>query len=74
MIVFLKNWLCGHSARNITRYLHSATWILIRNQSTIHYLKAWSLGKFVGPMQEMGMKFKIPGVVAGLETLRNLVF
>ena len=25
-------------------------------------------------MQEMGMKFKILGVVAGLETLRNLVF
>ena len=33
-----------------------------------------SSGKFLGSMQEMGMKFKILGVVAGLETLRNLVF
>ena len=33
-----------------------------------------SSGKFLGSMQEMGMQFKILGVVAGLETLRNLVF
>ena len=32
-----------------------------------------SSGKFLGPMQEMGMKFKHLGVVARLETLRNLV-
>ena len=33
-----------------------------------------SLGEFIGPMQEMGMKFKHLGVVARLGTLRNLVF
>ena len=33
-----------------------------------------SLGEFLGPMQEMGMKFKHLGVVARPERLRNLVF
>ena len=33
-----------------------------------------SSGKFLGPMPEMGMKFKHLGVMARLETLRNLVF
>ena len=33
-----------------------------------------SLGKFLGPMQEMRMKFQHLGVVARPETLRNLVF
>ena len=33
-----------------------------------------SLGEFIGPMQEMGMKFKHLGVVAWPGTLRNLVF
>ena len=32
-----------------------------------------SLGEFIGPMQEMGMKFKHLGVVARPGTLRNLV-
>ena len=31
-------------------------------------------GEFLGPMQEMGMKFKHLGVVAQPERLRNLVF
>ena len=33
-----------------------------------------SLGKFLGPVQEMGVKFKHLGVVARLERFRNLVF
>ena len=33
-----------------------------------------SLGEFLGPMQEMAMKFKHLGIVAWLVTLRNLVF
>ena len=33
-----------------------------------------SLGEFIGPMQEMGMKFKHLGMVARSGTLRNLVF
>ena len=33
-----------------------------------------SLGEFLGPMQEMGMKFKHLGVVAQPRKLRNLVF
>ena len=33
-----------------------------------------SFGEFIGPTQEMGMKFKHLGVVAWSRTLRNLVF
>ena len=33
-----------------------------------------SLGEFLGPMQEMGVKFKHLGIVARSERLRNLVF
>ena len=33
-----------------------------------------SLGEFLGPMQEMGMKFKHLGVMNRPERLRNLVF
>ena len=33
-----------------------------------------SLGEFLGPMQEMGMKFKHLGVVARPERLRKLIF
>ena len=32
------------------------------------------MGEFLGPMQEMGMKFKHLGVVTRPGTLRNLVF
>ena len=32
------------------------------------------LGEFLGPMEEMGVKFKHLGVVAQPEKLRNLVF
>ena len=33
-----------------------------------------ALGEFLGPMQEMGVKFKHLGVMARPERLRNLVF
>ena len=32
-----------------------------------------SLGQFIGPMQEMGMKFKHLGIMARPRTFRNLV-
>ena len=59
--------LCVHNSN--FKYKH-----MLRCTKASWKITSVSSGKFLGPMQEMGMKFKILGVVAGLETLRNLVF
>ena len=50
-------------------YKHMLQWTKVGRKFT-----CMSLGEFLGPMQEMGMKFKHLGVMARPEILRNLVF
>ena len=59
--------LCVHNSNLKYKHMFQCTKVVWK-------ITCVSSGKFLGSMQEMGMKFKILGVVAGLETLRNLVF
>ena len=65
------NWVSGHLMCIIQIWTTSTCSRAPKLTENITYV---SSGEFLGPMQEMGVKFKHLGVVARPERLRNLVF
>jgi len=56
------------------RHFIGSLWIARWSASWAISITFVSSGEFLGPMQEMRMKFKHPGILARPEGLRNFVF